>query len=182
MQDRINMKTQQRSFVVEYKNSRRRLDRQSSSIWGKADLKALALEASVQAPYLFDSVVSEASELTLDRPPENVGSHTNHPPATAVESVDEADSKDCSPLRIAKVELSQETDLALSRPRGTTTRPRQPRESSVRDAVYPASSLKVLSSVELEALEQENLDLRRRLSAKLHSENDLLRGLLARFD
>ncbi|MFT4181383.1 MAG: hypothetical protein QM636_05620 [Rhizobium sp.] len=49
------MKTQRRSFVVEIKSKRRSLKTPAKSIWGDADLKALAQAVDDNAPHLFSS-------------------------------------------------------------------------------------------------------------------------------
>ncbi|ACI59525.1 conserved hypothetical protein (plasmid) [Rhizobium leguminosarum bv. trifolii WSM2304] len=57
------MKKVQRSFAVEYKSGKRKLDSRSSSIWGNVDLKSVARDLEEEAlPYLSDSSRSGKSE------------------------------------------------------------------------------------------------------------------------
>lgn len=58
------MKTQQRKFVVEVKSSRRRGGALKPSIWGNADLKALAREAAAEAEQLFAPIEISRNDLS----------------------------------------------------------------------------------------------------------------------
>ncbi|RFB88795.1 transcriptional regulator [Rhizobium leguminosarum bv. trifolii] len=57
------MKKVQRSFAVEYKNGRRKLDTRSNSIWGNMDLKSVARDLEEEAmPFLSGSSQSGKSD------------------------------------------------------------------------------------------------------------------------
>ncbi|NKM21054.1 transcriptional regulator [Rhizobium laguerreae] len=65
------MKKVQRSFAVEYKSGRRKLDTRSNSIWGNMDLKSVARDLEEEAlPFLSGSSQSGKSnnEMSLPEP------------------------------------------------------------------------------------------------------------------
>ncbi|TAU34899.1 transcriptional regulator [Rhizobium leguminosarum] len=63
------MKKAQRSFAVEYKAGRRKLDPKSNSIWGNMDLKSVARELDEEAmPYLSGSSQGGKSDSEVSSP------------------------------------------------------------------------------------------------------------------
>ncbi|MBX4865331.1 transcriptional regulator [Rhizobium bangladeshense] len=63
------MKKVQRSFAVEYKTGRRKLDTRSNSIWGNVDLKSVARDLDEEAmPFLSDSSQSGKSDSEISLP------------------------------------------------------------------------------------------------------------------
>ncbi|EJB06003.1 hypothetical protein Rleg9DRAFT_4898 [Rhizobium leguminosarum bv. trifolii WSM597] len=63
------LKKVQRSFAVEYKSGRRKLDSGSSSIWGNLDLKSVARDLEEETtPYLSDASQSGRSESEMSSP------------------------------------------------------------------------------------------------------------------
>ncbi|MBB3646332.1 cell division protein ZapA (FtsZ GTPase activity inhibitor) [Rhizobium sp. BK619] len=63
------MKKVQRSFAVEYKTGRQKLDSRSSSIWGNMDLKSVARDLEEEAPpYLSDNSQNGRSESEMSLP------------------------------------------------------------------------------------------------------------------
>ncbi|WP_082935739.1 MULTISPECIES: transcriptional regulator [unclassified Rhizobium] len=63
------MKKAQRSFAVEYRSGRRKLDTRSNSIWGNVDLKSVARDLEEEAlPYLSGSSQSGSNkEMSLPK-------------------------------------------------------------------------------------------------------------------
>ncbi|AJD43367.1 hypothetical protein RGR602_PA00020 (plasmid) [Rhizobium gallicum bv. gallicum R602sp] len=63
------MKKVQRSFAVEYKTGRRKLDTRSNSIWGNFDLKSVARDLEEEAmPFLSGSSQSGKSDCEMSLP------------------------------------------------------------------------------------------------------------------
>ncbi|MBY3259646.1 transcriptional regulator [Rhizobium laguerreae] len=99
------MKKVQRSFAVEYKSGRRKLDTRPNSIWGNMDLKSVARDLEEEAlPFLSGSSQSGKSnnEMSLPEP-------------------DEADALLTPPLRASttasdtqEMSMADETDTATS--------------------------------------------------------------------
>ncbi|KPH04294.1 transcriptional regulator (plasmid) [Rhizobium acidisoli] len=70
------MKKVQRSFAVEYKTGRRKIDSGSKSIWGNMDLKSVARDLEEEAsPYLSDGSQNGRSDAEMSFPePDRAGS------------------------------------------------------------------------------------------------------------
>lgn len=66
------MKTPPRSFVVEYKSSRRRLVPQQNAVWGNVDFKSLVREAEADAPHLFPTAVVSGEPGVIDQAPHRI--------------------------------------------------------------------------------------------------------------
>jgi len=63
------LKKAQRSFAVEYKSGRRKLDPKSNSIWGNTDLKSVARDLEEEAmPYLSGSSQGGKSDGVVSLP------------------------------------------------------------------------------------------------------------------
>jgi hypothetical protein len=195
----IDMKTQQRNFVVERKSGRRRLTMQPTSIWGDTDLKALVREAESDAPHLFDpnmvaDTIGHDRELQTDTASET---HQN----------DKSDTSDQKPIVALPIEAEQnaparqrdnltfnfnsDSVVASSQPpsppRVTRSSRRGPTERnhydsmkipppSVRSTAGPMSN----SADELIALEEENRRLKGLLAQHYREQNMRLRTMLER--
>lgn len=191
------MKTQQRTFVVEFKSARRRSSRKPDSIWGTADLKALARAAEADAPHLFDpNAVSTALGEDGVLPPES------GPTVHLDDKIETVDDKQIS-VSLAKAEqsyLRQQDDAPSSssvpdvkedRPgRGSPSTPRRRRQVDVIHHVQNAKSAATMRpttaqvempSDELLVLEDENRRLKGLLANHLRQQNRQLREMLARF-
>lgn len=63
------MKSQQRTFVVEFKSARRRSTTRPESIWADTDLKAHVRDAEADAPHLFEpNMVSKTPDQSSELP------------------------------------------------------------------------------------------------------------------
>jgi len=63
----LNVKKLQRSFVVEYRSARRKLNSKSNSIWGEMDLKSVAKDLQEEAmPFLPEAPQLSISGISFD--------------------------------------------------------------------------------------------------------------------
>lgn len=199
------MRTPQRNFVVEFKSRRRQEKPSAQSIWGNADLKALAREVEEESSHLFNPSEPEASALEQA--------------AAATSLADEGSGNESGDESIVGVGAAEETRIAapldhrtdpllpetLSQAGGTS--PNLPRrERSVRKARAKATRSSAKHALpssapdlhegksapdmlvdngaavdELHGLEAENRRLRGLLVERLHNENRQLRVMLGRF-
>lgn len=191
------MKTQQRTFVVEFKSARRRSSLKQDSIWGTADLKAFAREAEADAPHLFDpNAVSTALNEDGVRPPES---------APAIHLDDKIETIDDKQISVSLAEAEQSylhqqedapsfssvPDVKEDRPgRGSPSTPRRRRQVDVIHRVQNAKSAATtrpttaqveMTADELVVLEEENRRLKFLLANHLRQQNRQLREMLARF-
>ena len=191
------MKTQQRTFVVELKSARRRSAMQPASIWGDTDLKALAREAEVDAPHLFESntvskVPSQDGEPQPDTGPET---HLNDDSETGDDTQSSASSEEAeqthSPQQRDDLTFSsapefkddasgRRSPIAARRKRKTDVNHHADDMKSVPVVRSTAAQVKV-SSDELVVLDEENRRLKGLLANHLRQENMQLRKMLARF-
>jgi hypothetical protein len=193
------MKTQQRTFVVEFKSARRRLTVRPDSIWADTDLKAFVHEAEAEAPHLFESkVILKASGQDCDLQPDSIAeTHLNdsaetrndgqisaslaeakqsYPPqqenVPTVTSVSEL-KEDGAEWRSPRASRRQDKARVVYRPSGAksaaTARPR------------PAAAHVEVPSDELVVLEEENRRLKGLLANRLRQQNLQLREMLERF-
>ncbi|PCK76873.1 transcriptional regulator [Rhizobium sophoriradicis] len=95
------MKKMQRTFAVEYKTGRRKLDSRSNSIWGNVDLKSVARDLEEEAmPYLSDGSQSSKSDSEMSLPEQDPAASLLTPPlgplttATVTQEMSMADETD----------------------------------------------------------------------------------------
>ena len=63
----LKVKKLQRSFVVEYRSARRKLNSKSNSIWGEMDLKSVAKDLQEEAmPFLPEAPQLSISGISFD--------------------------------------------------------------------------------------------------------------------
>ncbi|WP_374828330.1 hypothetical protein [Mycoplana dimorpha] len=181
-----------RSFVVEFKSSRRQPKSQSASIWGDTDLKAIAREIehkplnsfpteeisdttpplSADMPVQGDDKVSEAALTTA--PPNERGANVPTPPSTEQQHPGYAlaeegqTSETCSPVAVQGV--SAKRNLAT-----------QPQSKPGRSKASSGNRLVSPSTDELAKLESENRRLKALLRSRLEAENAQLSMMLLRF-
>ncbi|MCS3742174.1 MULTISPECIES: hypothetical protein [unclassified Rhizobium] len=182
------MKTQSRTFVVEFKSSRRRPKDQAKSIWGNTDLKAMARETEADAPHLFEPVV----------PALQTGPEQKHEPVespTPVETVALDQDHKTQPLPSdAPVEAATqfEPDAAVAvtvHPEVPSTTPprkqRKLRSRPARTANAGGRKAPVVAAAvqpdDLVALEDENKRLKALMTVHLRQQNTALRDMLLRF-
>lgn len=189
------MRPQQKSFVVEYKSSRRQTLKQERSIWGNTNFKALAQEAEIDALQLFEQ-----------RPADLPKGDDVHTPSVETEvggSDLNVQAEDTPVSPIASAPNREEDRLPELLPVGDVGMPgeatpanpaktRKRRGSKVSATVKaPASaplhvssqeptSSHPVSDNELFELEAENRRLRSELQARLTGENMRLREMLKR--
>lgn len=181
----------QRSFVVEYKSSRRQPKPIVKSIWGDADLKTLTQAVADDMPSLAprqdithiveENAVTtqnaEAAKTPLEYPAENCETKAEAAePESAVAPVNGADD--------ARVAIPANKPKAKRRPRSAgvrrtnqTPKPAPYTGTEIRYVDPATDSIDVLSALEL-----ENRKLKHLLVEKLQSENGLLREMLERFE
>jgi hypothetical protein len=189
------MKTQQRSFVVEIKSTRRRSKMQPMSIWGDTDFKALAREA--EAAHLFkEGIVSGTFAPDEDLPP-GLDQHTEV--ADIIEVAE--DQHIVAPLieadqihQLQQDQVSTNSDVADAvvdtpkrRQRRASRRHETRPEAIVEDVsdISPAPAVVEggeISSDELTLLEEENQYLKSLLAEHLRQQNADLRTMLERFE
>jgi hypothetical protein len=187
------MKTQQRSFVVEIKSTRRRSKVAPKSIWGDTDFKALVREAEAEAPHLIThDIAAEASGQDADHAP---NLEPQERPADL--GVGEEQQVQASSVEVDQ-SLSQDEDLTsgvISQNRVDPPRQVSRRKSGRRHAIrleHPVDEesdeptvLPVVQSEpsgdEITALETENRHLKSLRAEQLRQQNLQLRKMLARF-
>ncbi|MDU0364318.1 transcriptional regulator [Rhizobium sp. 25PS6] len=99
------MKKVQRSFAVEYKSGRRKLDTRPNSIWGNMDLKSVARDLEEEAlPFLSGSSQSGKSNNEMSLPEPDEADALLTPPLGA--STTASDTQEMS--------MADETDTATS--------------------------------------------------------------------
>lgn len=197
LKDWTAMKAQQRTFVVEFKSSRRRSTTRPASIWGDTDLQALVRKAEADAPHLFEpNMVLETSgqdsELGLDSRPE---AHLDDNPETG------DDRQISASLAGAEETISPQQDndptfsFVSKLKEGSSGRrsPKAAKRRSEANVSRYANGTKSVPSVrstaaqvepladELVALDEENRRLKSLLAKHLLQQNMQLRKMLARF-
>jgi hypothetical protein len=174
-----HMKKPQRSFVVEYKSGRRKVDSKApSSIWGSLDLKSVARDVETALP-----VQSEPS-----KPREtSVSSHIpeqSAPTSASIDIVDIAglevstDDVSAAPDRADEQGIGAAVPAIRGRKSGTPARGR--RSPAGRRLPQDRREIPVEQNEpdDLDRLEEENRLLRTMLAAKLRKENSWLRERL----
>ncbi|MCJ9722189.1 hypothetical protein MOV66_10940 [Agrobacterium sp. SHOUNA12C] len=188
------MKTQQRTFVVEIKSTRRRSKMPPKSIWGDTDFKALVLEAEA-SPLFKHDIVADALSQDEDRAP-------NLEPQEEPAGIDVGDEQQVqAPLIEADQPRSQQQDedsafsavsqkqvdpltqpsrRGLERRRGARRGRPVDGEINASIALIPVDHSEA-SSDELTSLEEENRCLKLLLAKQLRQQNLQLRKMLERF-
>lgn len=187
----MNMKPQQRNFVVEYKSPRRQL-KQERSIWGNTNFKALAKAVEIDAPQLFETKPdSDGSELRLD-------AHSQTAPVSDVVNAETAPSTTVPDL-VEHVEQELVLTPVFAKPveRAAISTKHPERKRAVRrqaKAPNPTDILEILPTVpvalpakqeeldDLVVLGAENRRLKALLVKQLREQNAWLRLMLERFD
>lgn len=197
LKDWTPMKSQQRTFVVEFKSPRRRSATRPASIWGDTDLQALVREAEADAPHLFEpNMVSKTPGQDGElRPHSRLDAHIDDTAetkddmqvsASSVEA-EQIPSQQANDLTFSSVSQLKENSSGRRSPRATTRR----HEASVNreaDDTKSAPSMRSTAAQieahvdELVALDQENRRLKGLLAKHLVQQNMQLRKMLARFD
>ena len=180
------MRPTRRSFVVEYKGSRRRPTKQPDKIWGNTDLKTLAREAEADAPHLFaatpapllaneiepvpaEPVTGASSDAGEAGPSTESAIPRPAPPTEEVSAPDAAEARSKEPRRRrVKREMIKTSSPAITDPREHSARPDE-------------TVAELYEDDDLDRLETENTRLKRLLTERLRQENDRLHGMLARF-
>ncbi|MQY45816.1 hypothetical protein GAO09_07055 [Rhizobiales bacterium RZME27] len=172
------MKKPQRSFVVEYKSGRRKLDSKApSSIWGNLDLKSVARDVEV---VLVQSEPSKPGETSAPA----------HVPEQSAPTSASIDMVDIAGLEVSIDDVSAAPDRADEQDIGAAVPAIRRRKSgrAVRERRSPAgrrlpqdrrqTPVEHNEPDDLEQLEVENRLLRTMLAAKLRKENSWLRERL----
>lgn len=170
------MKTQNRSFVVEYK-SRRSVKEKPASIWGNTDFAAIVRETGHLAPHLFDTAHKPSEPTLVDEDQREAVAPGN---ATAIKPLTE-------PTEIAP-QLADEVRAALptsasplrgrSRRRRTISKQKTKRPDGQDRKHRTLDGVAAGSQDELAALTAENLLLKAQYVERLRQQNDWLRGML----
>lgn len=181
------MRKPQRTFVVEVKQSRRRLSSKSNSIWGDTDLKALANQVESDAMHFFVAppVVRTTSVLAHGNAEEPV---TLIPERLAASPSSKSASETISTAAAADISIQTQCDpsepMRKGSPKGIVSHVRK----SIRRAapgnatrqVWAAQSSTVAVE-ELVELENENRRLRKLWHDQLLQQNSDLKMRLLRF-
>lgn len=162
----------QRSFVVEFKSSRRQPKAQGTSIWGDADLKALAREVEDQAPHIFGPAAT-----TEDQKSTTVIASA---PAAVEDPVVEAKAEVAVDEHVPAPSFSTRELTIPSRKRDAVRKTPRRRSKSSPPGDNKAS-LTPISIEALAALEEENTRLKALWRDQLQAENERLTEMLARF-
>lgn len=189
------MRTQQRSFVVEIKSTRRRLKTQPKSIWGNTDFGALIRDTEATLPFMQDAI-AEAPITRGNLPLEpkqqieiadlsaSVDEQPGVMPLTASDQIEQHQQEAAS-------SDSEVSKAAVARPERQTVRTAERRrigraslaaDTGKMPPVMAAKDVIEVQDDELALLDAENLQLKRLLAEYLEQENAQLRQMLKRFD
>lgn len=179
------MKRQQRAFVVEVKQSRRRTGAAKPSIWSGTNLETFSREAEADVAKLFATIAPSLAPVPIlsdvTHESQGEGLDASAIPAGVEASVDAASAS--APMgTLASVEepLPEEKGLRMRRPR----KPRGQEQERRRERTLrkPAGAVELVGSAEeLLRLEEENSRLRQLLRERLIEQNAELLARLARF-
>ncbi|MBY5357693.1 transcriptional regulator [Rhizobium leguminosarum] len=141
------MKKVQRSFAVEYKSGRRKLDTRSNSIWGNMDLKSVARDLEEEAlPFLSGSSQSGKSNNEMSLPEPDQAEALLTPPlgtsttASDTQEMSMADETDTATSADAPIVV--ETPIAPKKQRKPRAKKAAALESASADATAePAAAL-----------------------------------------
>ncbi|AUX79299.1 hypothetical protein NXT3_PC00120 (plasmid) [Sinorhizobium fredii] len=189
---------ERRNFVVEFKSNRRQAKPRNTSIWGDADLKAIAREVEVDLPHAgggaeTKSVTQEpplvavepAAEITerADKPNEQSPAAASSDPAASESPMPMTDAAqlpaEADDVAVA-VSAVDEADRSTPMRRSTASKRTKPARTSWPNS-RPAEEAPQTGPDELEALEAENRRLKALWRTSLQAENAQLREMLARF-
>ncbi|MGB3812559.1 MAG: hypothetical protein WA950_04975 [Shinella sp.] len=167
----------QRSFVVERKSSRRRQKAQASSIWGDTDFKALARDAEVHAPHVFEEQQQSAAA-------SETAPIMDKQAADTLEPSDRAQPVETSPTDKpvgATPPALMTQKRRSSRQRATTEQPSRPHRKAAPQLVeVPVAAVMTFGA--LMKLEGENRTLAARWREKLEAERAQLVRMLERLE
>ncbi|ARM92278.1 hypothetical protein RHEC894_PE00255 (plasmid) [Rhizobium sp. CIAT894] len=141
------MKKVQRSFAVEYKNGRRKLDTRSNSIWGNMDLKLVARDLEEEAmPFLSGSSQSGKSDSEVSLPkadqPESLLTPPLGPSTTASDTQEMSMADETDTATSADVPTVVETPIAPKKQRKPRAKKVAALETASSDATAePAAAL-----------------------------------------
>ncbi|MBY5454079.1 MULTISPECIES: transcriptional regulator [Rhizobium] len=141
------MKKVQRSFAVEYKSGRRKLDTRSNSIWGNMDLKSVARDLEEEAlPFLSGSSQSGKSnnEMSLPQPDQAEALLTPPlgPSTTASDTQEMSMADETDTATSADAPIVVETPIAPKKHRKPRAKKAAELESASADAMAePAAAL-----------------------------------------
>jgi hypothetical protein len=188
------MRTQQRSFVVEIKPTRRRLKTQSKSIWGNTDFAALVRDAEAPLPFMHNAN-SEAPVSRENLPTDQEkrievadgsgagGETLRVKPLIDSDQIErhqqDAVSTDSQVVNVAPIELGRQAVKALKR--SQTRRGSIAKDVIAMPSVVTAIDVVEIHSDDLASLSAENLRLKRLLAEYLGQQNAQLRKMLERF-
>lgn len=186
------MKNPNRNIVVEYKNKRAR--KGSSSLWGNLDLKSIARQVEADAP---ESPVEAQVQPDLSKPIERKAETTTINAMSRAEPVTAKVEEALSEPELSNMDASGPEEALIAMDDLQTTsmvgnavvyekKPsvRRLMKKSVRQKQEAANRVDAESDIqaELSALEIENADLKRQLTARLSTENRQLRKMLRQFE
>ncbi|MGF9566895.1 hypothetical protein AAIH70_25650 [Neorhizobium sp. BT27B] len=172
------MKKPLRSFVVEYKSGRRKVESKApSSIWGNLDLKSVARDVEVAL------VQSEPSKPGKASAPAHIPEQSA-PTSSSIDMVDigglevSIDDVSAAPDRADEQDIGAAVPAISRRKSGRAVRER--RSPAGRRLLQDRRQIPVEQNEpdDLERLEEENRLLRTMLAAKLRKENSWLRERL----
>ncbi|EPE93755.1 hypothetical protein RGCCGE502_33191 (plasmid) [Rhizobium grahamii CCGE 502] len=200
------MRTPQRSFVVEFKSRRRHQNPSATSIWGNADLKAIAREVEEETSHLFGTSERDSDGV---EPAIATSNPAGEGPGTVKVAVVSSTSVDGAPSLSAPADLPARAQAAeaLAHPVGgpspkkrrhATTAVKKHKNSKLRPAKIAVRSsaldfrrqepapqvlnIEAPSVDDLDVLDAENRRMRALLAERLRRENGQLRTMLTRFD
>ncbi|MBY5579146.1 transcriptional regulator [Rhizobium leguminosarum] len=141
------MKKVQRSFAVEYKSGRRKLDTRSNSIWGNMDLKSVARDLEEEAlPFLSGSSQSGKSNNEMSLPEPDQAEALLTPPlgasTTASDTQEMSMADETETATSADAPIVVETPIAPKKQRKPRAKKAAALESASADAMAePAAAL-----------------------------------------
>lgn len=178
------MRRQQRAFVVEVRQSRRRTRGTKASIWSGTDLEALTRETEAdrgeeQAPAVSAKTLPQV--VPSDHRDRSVSLEGNAKQALSLPA--EAEARETQREALAYGTAQTDSAARVVHTVAAAKQPGKPERVS-RSPVRQRreKQLAVLRADELSELEAENYRLRQMLHARLITENAELRGRLARFN
>ncbi|NTA83932.1 hypothetical protein G6L13_25960 [Agrobacterium tumefaciens] len=189
------MRPTKRTFVVEYKTSRRQSRTTPPSIWGNLDLQAVARQIESdgvlvrtssfdpQLPAVVTTQVVEAAPALQEQAP--AGDPVLGDVAAAVLNERAFADGLREDLSVAEVSAKRTKGRRIRRAKAVKplSAPSKPKSVNGRDKVDALSVAlqRADDKDELKALDAENRQLRLLLSVKLREENQTLRSMLCRF-
>lgn len=175
------MKKPQRSFVVEYKSGRRKVDSKApSSIWGSLDLKSVARDVETALP-----VQSEPSKPRETSGPARIPEQSA-PTSASIDMVDiggfevSIDDVSAAPDRADEQDIGAAVPAIRRRKSGRAVRERRSPAGRRLPQDRRQTPIEQNEPDDLEQLEVENRLLRTMLAARLRKENSWLRERLQR--